>query len=173
MSSASPPTGSPATPVGPTDQACWEAWKASPLRGQAVGWRSTPGWKPSARLKTLRDRDTGWADIRSRFASPGDRLEAARRYAAEAHVAAADVLAASAEAFRNAAEAHERVASVHEKAAAAGIGDVPMHEQQATLHRTAAAADWQRAQRALSLLSDFERAGPSPASDEPGDGVAR
>jgi hypothetical protein len=78
------------------------------------------------------------------------------------------MLASSAEAFRSAAEAHERVASVHERAAASGIGDVGGHERQSVLHRAAAAADWQRAERTLSLLSDHERAGPAPASDGPG-----
>ena len=124
-----------------------------------------------ARLKILRERDKHWAAIRSRTATPGDRLEAAQRYAAEAHAAAADVLASSAEAFRNAAEAHERVASVHQRAAAAGIGDLLSHERQAALHRDAAAADWRRAERSLSLLSDFERAGPAAISDEPGEGM--
>ena len=124
-----------------------------------------------ARLKTLRDRDSGWDAGRSRTATPGDRLEAATRYAVAAQAAAADVLASSAEAFRNAAEAHERVASVHERAAAAGIGDVLMHERQAILHGAAAAADWQRAERAVVLLADFERAELAAGTDERGDGT--
>src|SRR5215831_11262472 len=102
------------------------------------------------RLRELRERD--WDAVRSRTADPAERLETARRYAAEAHAAAVEVLAASAEAFRNAAEAHERAASAHERAAAAGIGDVGMHERQAALHRSAAAADRQRAERAQSAL---------------------
>jgi len=96
----------------------------------------------------------------------------AQRHAAEARVAAELVLAASAEAFRNAAGAHERAASLHEGTAAAGIGDVRGHERQAALHRAAAATNWQRAERVQSLLSDHERAGPTPVSDEPHDGAA-
>ena len=98
-----------------------------------------------ARLKRLRERD--WDAVKSQAAPTSERLEAAQRYAAEAHAAAVQVLAASAEAFRRAAEAHERVAGVHERAAAAGIGDVGRHERQAVLHRAAAAADRQRAER--------------------------
>jgi hypothetical protein len=123
-----------------------------------------------ARLKELRERD--WDAVRSRTSAPGDRLEAAQRHAAEAAVSAVQVLATSAEAFRNAAEAHERVAGLHRNSAAAGIGDVDMHERQAALHRAAAAADWERAERALSLLPGQERAGPAAVGDEPGDGVA-
>jgi len=123
-----------------------------------------------ARLKKLRERD--WDAVTSRTAAPGERLEAAQRHAAEAHAAAAKMLASSAEAFRRAAEAHERVASVHERAAASGIGDVRMRERQAALHRAAAAADRQRAERALSLLSEPGWAGPAAVSDEPRDGVA-
>jgi hypothetical protein len=123
------------------------------------------------RLRELRERD--WDAVRSRTADPGERLEAAQRYAAEAHAAAVEVLASSADAFRNAAEAHERVASVHERAAAAGIGDGGMHERQAALHRNAGAADRQRAERAQSALSDLKRARPAAVSGEPGDGVAR
>jgi hypothetical protein len=125
-----------------------------------------------ARLKKLRDRDRGWDAVRSRTASSSERLEAAQRHAAEAQASAAQVLASSAEAFRNAAEAHERAASMHERTAAAGIGDVRMHERQAVLHRAAAAADRQRAERAQSLLSEHEEAGPA-VSDEPGGGLAR
>jgi hypothetical protein len=123
-----------------------------------------------ARLKELRERN--WNAVKSRAAPPGERLEAAQRHAAEAHAAAAQVLASSAEAFRRAAEAHERVASMHERTAASGIGDVRQHERQAALHRAAAVADWQRAERAQSLLSEPERAGPAAVSDKPGDGVA-
>ena len=122
------------------------------------------------RLRELRERD--WDAVRSRTADLGERLEAAQRYAAEAHAAAVEVLASSAEAFGKAAEAHERVAIVHERAAAARIGDVDTHEQQAALHRSAAAADRERAERAQSALSDLDRAGLVGASDEPGDGVA-
>lgn len=100
-------------------------------------------------LKQLHDRD--WAAVKNQAAVPGERLAAAQRYAAEAHAAAVQVLAASAEAFRRAAEAHERVVGVHQRAAAAGIGDVPGHQRQATLHRAAAAADWQHADRAQAL----------------------
>jgi len=99
-------------------------------------------------------------------------VETAVRRAAQAHAAAARVLASSVEAFRKAAQAHERVASVHDRAAAAGIGDMLAHEQQASLHRAAAAADWQRAERAQSLLAASEPAGPAAVLDEPGDGVA-
>ena len=106
-----------------------------------------------ARLKKLRERD--WDAVTSRTAAPGERLEAAQRHAAEAHAAAAKMLASSAEAFRRAAEAHERVAGVHERAAAAGIGDVGRHERQAVLHRAAAAADRQRAERTQSLVSEL------------------
>ena len=84
---------------------------------------------------------------------------------------AVQVLASSAEAFRKAAEAHERAASMHDKKAAAGIGDVIGHERQATFHRAAATADWQRAERAQSLLSDHEPAGLLVAFDEPRDDV--
>lgn len=126
-----------------------------------------------ARLKQLRERDRGWDAIRSRAAPPGERLAAAQRHAAEAHAAAAQMLASSAAAFRDAAEAHEGAASMHEKATAAGIGDVAGHERQAAQHRAAAAADRQRAQRVLSLLSDHERAAPAPISDEPRDGATR
>jgi hypothetical protein len=108
----------------------------------------------------------------SQAALPRERLAAAQRYAAEAHAAAVQVLATSAEAFRRAAEAHERVVGVHQRAAAARIGDVLEHERQATLHRAAAAADWQRAARAQSLLSESERALPAPVSDEPRDSLA-
>ena len=119
-----------------------------------------------ARLNTLRERDR--EAMRSRTATPGERVEAARRHAVEAYVAAAEMLASSAEAFRNAAEAHDRAASMHERAGAAGSGDVRGHERQAAVHQAAAAADRQRAERALSLLSEPGRAGP----DEPRDGVA-
>jgi len=115
-------------------------------------------------LKQLRERD--------RAAAPSDWLEAAQRQAAEAHAAAAQGLVASAEAFRRAAEAHERAASLHERTAAAGIGDVREHERQAALHRAAAAADRQQAERAQSLLSEPEWAGPAAVPDELGDGVA-
>lgn len=123
-----------------------------------------------ARLTQLRERD--WGAVKSQAAPTGERLEAARRYAAEAHAAALQVLAASAEAFHRAAEAHERVAGVHERAAAAGIGDVGKHERQAALHRGAAAADRQRAERAESLLFEAGQAGPAVVSDEPGDGAS-
>ena len=118
-----------------------------------------------ARLMELRERD--WDAVKSRTATPSDRLEAAQRHAAEAAATAAQLLVASAEAFGNAARAHERVATVHDRAAAAGIGDVRMHEEHAALHRAAAAADRRRAERALSLLSGPEPAGPSGVSDEP------
>jgi len=123
-----------------------------------------------ARLKKLQERD--WDAVKSRTAAPGDRLEVAQRHAAEAHAAAAKMLASSAEAFRRAAEAHERVASVHERAAASGIGDVRMRERQAALHRAAAVADRQRAERALSLLSESGWAGPATGTDEPRGGAA-
>jgi hypothetical protein len=100
-------------------------------------------------------------------------VAAAQRHAAEAHAAAALVLASSVEAFRHAAEAHERAASMHEKTAGSGIGDVPGHERQAALHRAAAAADRQRAERVQSLLAGHYRAEPALPSDEPCDGVAR
>jgi len=123
-----------------------------------------------ARLKALRERamdtDMRWT------AGSSERLKAAQRHATEAHAAAVQVLASSAEAFRNAAEAHEQAASLHERTAASGIGNVPGHERQAALHWAAAAADRQRAERALSLLSDYERAGPA-GSEEPSDGVAQ
>jgi hypothetical protein len=105
-----------------------------------------------------------------RPAAASERLEAVRRHAAEAHAAAAQVLASGVEAFRHAAEAHERAASLHEQAAASGIGDVAEHERQAALQRAAAAEDWRRAERAQSLLSDPERPGPPAVSDEPGEG---
>lgn len=119
-----------------------------------------------ARLKELSerheatDRDRGTAN---------ERLEAAQRHATEAHATAAQVLASGVEALRMAAEAHERVASLHERLAASGIGEVTEHQRRAALHRAAAAADWQRAQRALSLVPEPEPAGPAPVSDEPGD----
>jgi hypothetical protein len=123
------------------------------------------------RLRELRERELdtgrGWA------ASPRERVEAAQRRAAEAHAAAVNVLASSAEAFRHAAAAHERAASMHEQTAAAGIGDVRGHERQAALHRSAAAADRHRAERTRSLLSETERAGPAAAPGEPGGGAAR
>lgn len=122
-----------------------------------------------ARLKALRERDL---DARKRWtATPNERVAAAQRHAAEAYDAALHVLASSVQAFRRAAEAHEHAASMHESTAAAGIGDVRGHERQATLHRAAAAADHQRAERALSLLSDYERTasaadgGSGPAAD--------
>jgi hypothetical protein len=124
-----------------------------------------------ARLKTLRERDL---DAGKRWATtPSERVAAAQRHAAEAYVAATEVLASSAQAFRHAAEAHERAASMHERTAAAGIGDVLGHQRQAELHRAAAAADRQRAERVQLLLSDHEQAQPVPVSDEPTDGVAR
>jgi hypothetical protein len=122
-----------------------------------------------ARLKTLRERESGWDAIRNPAAILGSRVAAAQRYAAEAHAAAGEVLASSAAAFGSAAEAHERVASVHERAATAGSGDVPEHERQVALHRAAAAADWRRAERALVLLSDFEQG--ACGSDQSSDGV--
>ena len=109
---------------------------------------------------------------RDRSTSLSERLKAAQRHAVEAQAAAAQVLATSAEAFRHAAEAHERAASMHERTAEAGIGDVGGHERQAVLHRAAAVADWQRAARAQSLLSESERAQPAPVSDEPRDSLA-
>jgi len=123
-----------------------------------------------ARLKKLRERDVhaDWSRAASRF----ERLEAAARHAAEAQAFAAQVLAYSVEAFRRAAEAHEGAASAHDKAAMAGIGDVLVHERQATSHRIAAAADRQRAERAQSLMSVSEQAGPGAVGDEPGDGLA-
>jgi hypothetical protein len=99
------------------------------------------------------------------------RLEAAQRHAAEAHAAAALVLASGVEAFRHAAEAHERAASLHEKAAASGLGDVGEHERQAVLQRAAAVEDWRRAERAQSLLFEPEPAGSASVSDEPGGGA--
>jgi hypothetical protein len=154
-------------PVPPADKACWEAWTARPLPGRR---REIDNRLDAvrARLKKLRERD--WDAVKNRTAARGERLEAAQRHAAEAYAAAAKTLASSAEAFRRAAEAHERVASVHERAAASGIGDVRMREQQAALHRAAAVADRQRAERALSLLS--EPGWAAPVSDEPRDGVA-
>jgi len=102
-----------------------------------------------ARLQVLRERDvfgsTRWTT------SPRERVAAAKRYAAEAH---------------------ERAASMHERTAAGGIGDVHGHERQAALHRAAAAADWQRAERVQSLLSDNEQVGRAPVSDEARDGLA-
>lgn len=121
-----------------------------------------------ARLKQLRERHV---DVAARAAA-GDRLDAAQRHAAEAYAAAGQVLASSVEAFRKAAQAHERVAGVHKRAAAAGIGDVLAHERQAAFHQAAAAADWQRAERAQSLLSESELPGAAAAPDEPGDGLA-
>jgi hypothetical protein len=122
------------------------------------------------RLKQLRDRD--WDAVKDRAVSPGDRLEAAQQHAAEAHAAAVQVLATSADAFLRAAQAHERVAIVHEKAAKAGIGDVSQHERQADIHWAAAAGDRQRAEHAHWLLSESERAGPAAVFDEPRDGAA-
>src|SRR5262245_56837843 len=122
-----------------------------------------------ARLKELRDRDPG--GVRGR--AGGERAESAWHHAAEAHSAAVEVLASAVEAFRHAAKAHERAASVHEGAAAKGVGDVRVHEQRAALHRAAATADWLRAGRTQSLLSESEQAGPAAGADEPGDGVAR
>ena len=123
-----------------------------------------------ARLRKLRERD--WEGDKTGTTSPGERLEAANRYAAEAQAAAAQVLISSVEAFRKAAAAHERVARVHERAAAAGIGDIGQHERQAALHWAAAGADRQRAERAQSLLSEPGGAGPTPGTDEPREGVA-
>jgi len=123
-----------------------------------------------ARLKELRARDLN--PIKDWNATPSERVAAAQRHAAEAHAAAVQVMASSAEAFRHAAEAHERAAGMHERTAAAGIGDVLGHERQAALHWAAAAADRERAERAQSLLSDHERAWPAAISDEPRDGVA-
>jgi hypothetical protein len=126
-----------------------------------------------ARLQELRERRRGWdADTSVAAAGTSERLEAAQRHAAEAHAAAALVLASSAEAFRRAAEAHERVADIHDRTAASRIGDVREHERQAALHRAAAAADRQRAEHAESLLSEPGQAEPAAVSDEPGDGVA-
>lgn len=104
-----------------------------------------------ARLGELRERDPD--AVRYWSVSPGQRLDAAQRHAAEAQAAAAVVLAACVEAFGRAAEAHERVAGVHERAAAAGLGDVGVHERQAALHRAAVAADRLRAGRAQSVVS--------------------
>lgn len=123
-----------------------------------------------ARLKELRERDLNGD---TRWASSGERLEAAERHAVRAHAAIARVLASSAEAFGHAAEAHERAASTHERTAAAGIGDVIGHERQAALHWAAAAADRRRAERARSLLYATKRAWPAAVSDEPRGGVAR
>lgn len=121
-----------------------------------------------ARLEKLRERERD--PYRNRPADPSERLEAALSHAADAQAAAEQVLAASAEAFRHAAEAHDRTAGMHERAAEAGFGEVREHERQAALHHAAAAADRRRADRALSLLSEFERAGPA-VCDEP-DGAA-
>jgi len=123
-----------------------------------------------ARLQVLGERDVD--GVKGRTAAPGGQLEAARRHVAEAHVAAAEVLASSAEAFLRVAEVHERAASRHDKTAAAGIGDVIGHERHATVHWAAAAAARQRAERAQSLLSNHQRAGTAAVCDEPGDGVA-
>jgi hypothetical protein len=120
-----------------------------------------------ARLKTLRERSA--AAVKPMAGTPGERVAAARRLAAEAYESALEVLAASVQAFRRAAEAHEQAASMHERTAAAGIGDVAGHARQALLHRDAAAADRERAERALSLLSAYERTGPDPDPEEPGD----
>jgi hypothetical protein len=113
------------------------------------------------RLQELRDRGRSWDAINSATITPGERVAAAQRHAAEAHAAAVVVLVSSADAFRHAAEAHERAASMHERAAAKGIGDVAGHERQAILHRGAAAADWERAERVQLLLSGNEGA-PRP-----------
>jgi hypothetical protein len=144
------------------------------------GVDSEPGFRPGrrreldnrldavrARLEELGERRRG-ADMV--VAGVSKRVEAARRHAAEAHASATHVLASGVEAFRRAAEAHERAASLHEKAAASGIGDVRAHQQQAALQRAAAAADWQRAERAQSVLSKPEWAAPPPVPDQPGDG---
>ena len=122
-----------------------------------------------ARLKELGERDP---DAARDLAAASERLEVAVRHAAAAHAFAVQVLSSSAEAFREAAEAHEHAARVHDRTAAAGIGDVLGHERQATLHRAAAAADWQRAERAQSLLSESEQAGPADVCDEPREGEA-
>lgn len=120
-----------------------------------------------ARLKMLREREV---EAGKRWtATPNERVAAAQRHAAEAYDAALQVLASSMQAFLRAAEAHERAARMHERTAASGIGDVRGHERQAVLHREAAAADRQRAERTLSLLSAYERAGSAAASDEPGE----
>jgi hypothetical protein len=123
-----------------------------------------------ARLRKL--RETGADADRGRAASRSERLEAAMRHAVAAQAFAAQVLASNVEAFRRAAAAHEDAARVHDTAAAAGIGDVLAHERQATSHRMAAAADRQRAERAQSLISESEQAGPAAVSDEPRNGVA-
>ena len=122
------------------------------------------------RLKELRARDLD--AIKNWGATPGERLAAAQRHAAEAHAAALQVMASSAEAFRHAADAHESAASMHERTAAAGIGDVPGHKRQAALHRAAAAADRRRAERAQSLLSENQREWPAAVSGKQRDGVA-
>jgi ANTAR domain-containing protein len=121
-----------------------------------------------ARLKELRERNSG--AVRDRGVAR-NRVEEARRRAAKAHAVAMEVLASGVEAFRHAAEAHERAASMHERVAGLGIGDVGAHERQAAQHRAAAAADWQRAERTQSFLSEPDQAGPAAVSDEPGDGV--
>jgi hypothetical protein len=123
------------------------------------------------RLRELRERELDAGRVWT--ASRRERVESAQRRAAEAQAAAVHVLASSAEAFRHAAEAHERAARMHDRTAAAGIGDLRAHEQQAALHRSAAAADRHRAERARSLLSETERAGPAAAPGEPGRGLAR
>lgn len=141
----------------------WEAWTASPGLRQAAGGRSTPGLKPSARGLRRSEKETG-TPLGAGPPAVSERLEAAQWHEAEAYAAAALVLASSAEAFRRAAEAHERVASLHKRAAASGMGDVRQHERQAVLHRAAAAADWQRAERARSVLSEPEWPGPNDRS---------
>lgn len=119
-----------------------------------------------ARLKELRQRRRATDESRG---TASERLDAALRHATEAHAAAGRALASGVEAFRTAADAHERVASLHDKLAASGTGDVTEHERRAEFHRAAAAADRQRAERALSLVPEPDRAGPAAACDEPCD----
>lgn len=160
------PPGGPAGRRGTRPSAGGEPWQP-PGRQLDIDTRLDA---IRARLKQLEDRHLD-ADG-NRPAAPGERVEAARRRAARAHAAAALVLATNAEAFRKVAEAHDRVARMHDKTAAARIGDVIGHERQATLHRAAAIADWQRAERTRSLLSETERAWPAAVRDDPPDGMA-
>jgi hypothetical protein len=122
------------------------------------------------RLKKLNERHkytvTNWA------ASASERLDGAQRHAAQAQAAATSALTSTVHAFRAAARAHERVASVHQRMAASGIGDVIEQERLAALHQAAAQADWRRAERSESLLSELDWAGTAVVSGEPAGGVA-
>ncbi len=81
------------------------------------------------------------------------RLAAAHRHAARSQAAAEQAITSSINAFRRAADAHDILAAAYERLAAAGGDDAQLQQQQAARHWAAATADWQRAERAQSILS--------------------